>query len=517
MSDASGRGITVTEMTAMDEPVDVKPHTVAAFVGRALRGPLNTPVPVRSYAQFSQRFGGVWGQSSLGPAVQQFFEHGGRRVHVVRVANDARGATLCLPGDDGVLVLTAVEPGSTEYIRASVDYDRVPDEDNEHFNLTVQRVSPSTGLVIDQEIHTALSCRVESRSYVGDALLSSDLVRVRLPVPSRRPFATIGPDIEAASQYVGHAQRGTDGDVLSDYDLIGSTAEQTGMFALDQVDRFDLLYLPPPGRHQDLGPTAILAAELYCRKRGAMLILDPGSAWESVDTAVAGMRASGYSSPNLLTYFPRVLERSDPTKTPRAAGGAIAGLLCRLDERAGPWQDLDQPGFRFRSHLQPATAVAVADGAALVRAGFNVIAKTTAGRASLCGSVTLAGDAQLDRKFASLHVRRLCLHITNAIGRATRWAVFEPGGNRIAHRVRAQVYAFLASLADCGAFANERFDVHCDSGLHVDPLDPKRGVTILLSFQPIGSAEYVWLTLHQSVQGCRVAATAFAPVTAECA
>ena len=515
MSDASDRGITVTEMTAMDEPVDVNPPTVAAFVGRALRGPLNTPVLVRSLAQFSQRFGGVWGQSSLGPAVQQFFEHGGRRAYIVRVANNAIGAILRLPCANGMLALEAVEPGSTEHIRASVDYDRIAD--NDHFNLTVQRISPSTGLVIDQEIHTALSCREESRRYVVDVLLSSDLVRVQQPVPPGRPLATVGRDIKTPSEYIAHAERGSDGDALSDYDLIGSTAGQTGMFALDGVDNFDLLYLPPPGRHLDLGPTAILAAELYCRKRGAMLVVDPHEDWSDVDSAVAGMRATGYSSPNLMTYFPRVVERSDPTKLPRVAGGAIAGLLCKLDERCGPWYDLDHPGFRFRSHLQPAMQIAAADGAALVRAGFNVIAKTEAGRASLCGSVTLAGDSQLDRKFACLHVRRLCLHVTNAIGRATRWAVFQPGGTRIAHRVRAQVHAFMVSLAESGAFGNERFDVHCESGLHVDPLDPKRGVTILLSFQPAGSPEYVWLTLHQSVQGCRVAATAFAPVTAECA
>ena len=149
------------------------------------------------------------------------------------------------------------------------------------------------------------------------------------------------------------------------------------MFALDGVDNFDLLYLPPPGRHLDLGPTAILAAELYCRKRGAMLVVDPHEDWSDVDSAVAGMRATGYSSPNLMTYFPRVVERSDPTKLPRVAGGAIAGLLCKLDERCGPWYDLDHPGFRFRSHLQPAMQIAAADGAALVRAGFNVIAKNS--------------------------------------------------------------------------------------------------------------------------------------------
>jgi hypothetical protein len=48
-------------------------------------------------------------------------------------------------------------------------------------------------------------------------------------------------------------------------------------------------------------------------------------------------------------------------------------------------------------------------------------------------------------------------------------------------------------------------------------MDPHRGVTVLLAFQPQGSDEIVSLTLHQSVSGFRVATTAFAPVIAACA
>ena len=49
----------------------------------------------------------------------------GRQLYVVRVANGARGAMLCLPASGSALVLRAVEPGSTEQIRAAVDYDGV--------------------------------------------------------------------------------------------------------------------------------------------------------------------------------------------------------------------------------------------------------------------------------------------------------------------------------------------------------------------------------------------------------
>lgn len=517
MSDALDSGITVTEIQATGGPVDVAAVSTAAFVGRALRGPVNTPILITNFAAFQHRFGGIWPRSSLGPAVQQFFEHGGRRLYVVRVVNNARGAMICLPADHGVLVLHAAEPGSTESVRAAVDYDGLDDGDAEHFNLTVQRIAPTSRLVTDQEIYRRLSCRPDAERYLADVLLDSSLVRVSLPTPPGRPMATGGPGLDANPEYVGHAQRGTDGDELSDYDLVGSARRDTGLFALNAVEQFDLLYLPPHGRHQDLGPAAILAAELYCRKRGAMLILDPPAAWSNVEEAIEGVRESGYASPNILTYFPRMRLRSDPAAEPRAVGGAVAGLLCKLDGQRGPWEDLDQPGFGLHRYLKPAVPISAREGAMLVREGLNAIAGDSAGRAAFCGSVTLARNSQVDRKFTSLTVRRLCLSITNTIERATRWAVFKAGGPGVAETVRAQIYAYLTTLADRGAFEDRHFDVQCNADRHADPLDPERGVTILLAFQPAESAEHIWLTLHQTVQGCRVSSTAFAPVTAECA
>jgi hypothetical protein len=106
----------------MDQPIDASPETTAAFVGRALRGPLNTPVLVKSFGEFRRRFGDVWSRefrrrfgdvwsrSSLGPAVRHFFEHGGIQLYIVRVANNARGAMICLPASGSALVLRAVEP-----------------------------------------------------------------------------------------------------------------------------------------------------------------------------------------------------------------------------------------------------------------------------------------------------------------------------------------------------------------------------------------------------------------------
>lgn len=517
VSRSCDRGITVTETAAVDQPIDASRETTAAFVGRALRGPLDTPVLMESFAEFRRRFGGTWHRSSLGPAVQQFFEHGGARLYVVRVANGARGAMICLPATGGVLVLHAVEPGSTENIRAAVDYDGIRDTEEFLFNLTIQRLSPDTGLVADQEIYHRVSCREGDGDFIVDALGGSSLVAAQTPLPRGRPAATVGPGAEWEAGYVRHAQRGSDGAALSDYDLIGSAIRGTGMFALNAVEDFDLLYMPPPARDQDPGPASLLAAERYCSKRGAMLIMDPPASWRSAREAIFGLREAGYTSSNILSYFPRMIAADDESMQPRVVGAAVAGLLAKLDRTRGPWQELDQVGFGFSRELKPASRIDVDEAHQLVREGVNVIAGRSVGCASLCGSVTLNRGGEMEKEFSCLHVRRLCLSITTTIERAIRWAVFETADPAVAKRIEAQVHAYMSGLADAGAFADDRFVVQCDTGPHHHPLDIDRGVTILLMFHPVGSDEPLSLTLHQAVTGFRVATTAFAPVAAEVA
>ena len=49
--------------------IEAVPTSLCAFVGRAARGPVDTPVEIRSFADFQHRFGGLWSASSLGFAV----------------------------------------------------------------------------------------------------------------------------------------------------------------------------------------------------------------------------------------------------------------------------------------------------------------------------------------------------------------------------------------------------------------------------------------------------------------
>jgi hypothetical protein len=60
---------------------------VAGFVGIAQRGPIDTPIPVQSWRQFRAYFGDFIGGGFLAYSVRAFFENGGRRCWIVRVAS----------------------------------------------------------------------------------------------------------------------------------------------------------------------------------------------------------------------------------------------------------------------------------------------------------------------------------------------------------------------------------------------------------------------------------------------
>jgi hypothetical protein len=96
---------------------------VAGFVGIAVRGPLHTAVPVQSWRQFQAYFGDFTGAGYLAYAVRAFFENGGQRCLVVRVASDVAAAAETilqgpppsknqpLPPQHDIWRITAFSPG----------------------------------------------------------------------------------------------------------------------------------------------------------------------------------------------------------------------------------------------------------------------------------------------------------------------------------------------------------------------------------------------------------------------
>jgi len=74
---------------------------VAGFVGIAERGPLHRAVALDSWRQFQAVFGGFTGAGFLAYAVRGFFENGGARCWVVRIASEWAAPSGVVVRDDG--------------------------------------------------------------------------------------------------------------------------------------------------------------------------------------------------------------------------------------------------------------------------------------------------------------------------------------------------------------------------------------------------------------------------------
>jgi hypothetical protein len=439
------------------ESIPITGTTVAAFIGRTERGPLNKPIAIASFDEFGRAFGGFCAFSFVPHAVQHFFQHGGTRAVVVRIVNRASRASLEIPCGAEVWRLQALQPGSREFLRVSVDYDRV-ERDPRRFNLVVQRLSrPGSKLVDDQELFPALSLDPTDHNYIAAALRTSELVRLTAPLPSCRPDATRARRPGDAIPYLETRVAGSDGEELTDYDIIGSNDEGTGLFALDRCPRIDLVCIPsPPGR--DLGSTTFVAATRYCERRRALLVWDPPWSWLSPDAAILSVRSTEQTSQNAVTYFPRVQPKAERARYPSGmpACGVVAGILAAADKH-GVWHRMPLGDAGLKGHLGPLVDLGAKQVAVLNRVGVNTLVRAHAGSAALVGNVSFAGAKAVSGLWQRLDTKRTALFIVRSIEEHTRWALTAPASD-LPLALERQVWVFLARLHREGALVGNSPD-----------------------------------------------------------
>jgi hypothetical protein len=491
------------------QPIARASAHLTAFVGRTLRGPLDRPVLVRSFADFQQEFGGLWQPSPLSYAVEHFFEQGGRQAVIVRVANNAAPVTLSLRCGRETLQLEAKAPGTREFLRACVDYDHIAPEDEQRFNLVVQRVrSPGSERIEAQETFRGLSVDPDSPHYIEEALLESNLVRVRGPVPQVRPDRTLLPGTNLPVGYVSSNPDGDDGRPITDYDVIGSATHRTGLFALENVDDLAFVYIPPLSRTTDIGVSALLVAARFCQRRRALLIVDPPAHWDSSADAIRGIRKLDFRSDNAVMFFPRVVATDRLRGRPEifGNGGAVAGLLSRSGEAVSAALSGYDPEPLLRAGARLPLQVSDKDRWLLAAHGINVLQSTRSPHRDRPALRTLACGASSSSDWSYLSQRRLALFIINSIERGTRWSALTPRDPTTWARVVEQIRSFLQELRNAGAFASvpeeQAFTVICDERIN-DESDPHE-LNILVQFAAVHAGEYHSFMITHSLHGSTV-------------
>jgi phage tail sheath protein FI len=492
-------GVYIQELLGGVRTITGVATSITAFVGRALRGPLDSdpqnlsPVRIHSFAEYDRIFGGLWADSPMSFAVNHYFQNGGSDALIVRVAG-AGTATASIANNG--LTLSAANPGTWgAKVQVTVNYDdgsggtlAAP-----LFNLTVHDTRTE-----QREVYFGLSTDPTHARSVEHVLLGSNLVRATaVPAPPARPNAAAATALTVANT--------ADGDPIdaSQVTNAGLEAARKGIFALERADLFNLLVIPPYAPDTDVAAVDLGTALSYCLRRRAILLVDPPSDVDTIAEAITHANAVGRDI-NAAFFFPR-MRAPNPLRGNRvedfAPGGAVAGVIARTDAARGVWKSAAGVEATLTGVSGLTVKLTDLQNGDLNPLGINCLRDFPVFGRVVWGSRTLAGADALASEWKYLAVRRMALFLEESLYRGTQWVVFEPNDEPLWAQIRLNIGAFMQNLFRQGAFQGksprEAYFVKCDSETTTQTDINSGIVNIVVGFAPLKPAEFVVITLQQ--------------------
>jgi uncharacterized protein len=485
--------------------------SITAFIGRAIRGPVDKAITIDSFTEFERIYGGLWRMSNLGYAVDQYFLNGGNQAVIVRAHHEARKVEFTIIGSQ--LKLQSANPGLWGYnlkIKTHKIDESIKTERNDDTLVELRVEDTNSG----QRETFIVSADPESPSFISSVLEDqSELIEVNENV--QIPF-TIPDDPDHDVPFESIDGSGSDGDKLLPDDILGSQAavEKSGMKLLDEVDLFNLLCIPPdiPSYEDgsDIPKDVYDNALTYCDTRNAILIVDGRSSWTSVDKAANEIKDSSIvpsRHKNAAIWFPRIKmpDREHGNKLREFVPcGVIAGIIARTDRERGFWKSAAGSEARLIGVSDLRVKLTDDENGRLNPLGLNCIRSFDFAGVVNWGARTMVGVDQLADQWKYLAVRRTALYIKESLYRGTQWVVFEPNDERLWSQIRLNIGSFMQDLFLKGAFQGtdpkKAYFVKCDSET-TRQRDIDLGiVNIIVGFAPLKPAEFVVIKLQQLTQ-----------------
>lgn len=309
----------------------------------------------------------------------------------------------------------------------------------------------------------------------------------------------------AAATSVEPATKGDDGSKGGSGDLIGDEANKKGIYALLDVDLFNILVIPETF---DLGGTEAVSViqkgiELCERPlQRAFSIVDPPS---SINRSNIASWAKGVSSSSYAAvYFPAI-KIADPLDQfrPRAmaASGTIAGIYARTDAQRGVWKAPAGTDATLNGVDSVVTVLNDIENGQINQKGINALRVFRDYGKVVWGARTMAGDDSNPNDYKFVPIRRLALFLEQSLYRGTQWVVFEPNDEPLWAQIRLNIGAFMQNLFRQGAFQGktpqEAYFVKCDKETTTQN-DINLGiVNIVVGFAPLKPAEFVVIQIQQ--------------------
>jgi phage tail sheath protein FI len=367
-------------------------------------------------------------------------------------------------------------------------------ETTDLFNLTITDSGSGTS-----EQFSNLSIKPSPGNATQILAQQSNLVRINPEIlPASRPLNT-------RYQFSG----GYNGAGLKDLNILGNQAEKTGLYALENINVFNLLCIPGYLANDDVDDSVLAAATAYCVARKAFYVVDAPSTWNNTASARVGVAKlvntiGSDNARNAAAYYPRV-QYPDPVDNNQLktypACGMIAGMMAKIDGQRGVWKAPAGLETSLTGITQLAAQLNDTDSGQLNPVALNCLRTMPAAGTVIWGSRTLQGNDILSSQWKYIPVRRTALYIEQSVYFGTQWAVFEPNDAPLWRQLTASISSFMNGLFKQGAFqgqnAADAYFVKCDSETNTQTDIDNGIVNITIGFAPLKPAEFVIISIQQ--------------------
>jgi phage tail sheath protein FI len=551
-------GVYVQEVPSAVRPIEGVSTSTAAFIGVTDKGPvpgttlptgrMAQPILVTSFTEYTRQFGGFRDDSFLTYAVQAFFQNGGQRLYIVRVAPPATtspplslattgGATASVVVGIGTAALRISAANQGQWgnnIWVQIDPSSDGDPTNSNFKLSVKygaTQGEAQGNTVESYDNvtfnlspTTLPGSLNPAEYARTAVNSrSEYIAITSDFTSRPPVPT------ALTQLAN----GGDGEART-VDFIGAPATSntvtgTGLYALDKITDVNLIAIPGQG-----GINTVNRGIEYCKNQrplqdcffiGDMGIVGTGGVTDVTlarrddaapdvstiaearafaTTGIGGVLIDKAAGDYGAIYFPWVYA-TDPIgsgRNPRILlppSGFMAGIYARIDNSRGVFKAPAGTEAGVAGALAPFVTTSDTEQDQLNPIMVNVVRTVPGSGLVVWGARTIGSDAS----WRYVPVRRMAIFLRVSIYYGIQWAVFEPNDEPLWASLRLNIRAFMLTQFRAGAFQgstpDDAFFVKCDSTTTTQQDIDNGVVNILVGFAPLKPAEFVVLKLSQKV------------------
>lgn len=182
-------GVYIEELESATHAITGVATSIAAFIGRALRGPVDEPVFVTSLGEFERVFGGLWLGSPMSFAVRDFFLNGGSQAIIVRAFAPAAGS-----GEDAQTGADAVAAAARGAVAGAANPGAVADA-AEAAAAALPEAQKPAGAVVAQKARAAVAGAADADAV---AKAAEDAAKAAVP-PTTATLTVQGLSLAAAS------------------------------------------------------------------------------------------------------------------------------------------------------------------------------------------------------------------------------------------------------------------------------------------------------------------------------